>query len=311
MQQIAQHELSSDFNGVPSPPTGTPLRLSDLRERLIRQEETIIFSLIERAQFKSNDLIYTPHAFELPVSAQGSNPTSEHASTHASTRTSERTSERTSAHTSVHTSAYTSTCDGTFSQFILFELEKVFASVRRYTSPDEHPFCPISSLPDPVLPPLVYPDTLVDNDINVNSLIEKVYRKSIIPSICESGDDQNYGSSAVCDAACLQALSKRIHYGKFIAEAKCQANETLYAKLAADNNKEQIWKELSDLHVEERLLQRVDNKARSYGRDITDEGVRDVYKVKPSIISQLYKDFIIPLTKDVEVKYIIHRYQSA
>jgi hypothetical protein len=33
-----------------------------------------------------------------------------------------------------------------------------------------------------------------------------------------AGDDGNYGSSAVCDTECLQALSKRIHFGKFIAE---------------------------------------------------------------------------------------------
>ena len=38
-----------------------------------------------------------------------------------------------------------------------------------------------------------------------------------------SGDDGNYGSAAVCDIAVLQALSKRIHFGKFIAEAKFQS----------------------------------------------------------------------------------------
>lgn len=38
--------------------------------------------------------------------------------------------------------------------------------------------------------------------------------------IAAAGDDGNYGSAATLDVLCLQALSKRIHYGKFVAEAK-------------------------------------------------------------------------------------------
>lgn len=38
--------------------------------------------------------------------------------------------------------------------------------------------------------------------------------------ITTAGDDSNYGSAGVLDVLCLQALSKRIHYGKFVAEAK-------------------------------------------------------------------------------------------
>jgi hypothetical protein len=39
-------------------------------------------------------------------------------------------------------------------------------------------------------------------------------------AIAAPGDDGNYGSAATLDVLCLQALSKRIHYGKFVAEAK-------------------------------------------------------------------------------------------
>jgi len=35
-----------------------PLKLEDLRSQLIRQEETIIFALIERAQFRLNPTVY-------------------------------------------------------------------------------------------------------------------------------------------------------------------------------------------------------------------------------------------------------------
>lgn len=41
-----------------------------------------------------------------------------------------------------------------------------------------------------------------------------IYIKSIVTEICEDRDDNNYGSSATKDIECLQALSRRIHYGK-------------------------------------------------------------------------------------------------
>ena len=56
--------------------------------------------------------------------------------------------------------------------------------------------------------------------INVNDHIMDLYLQRLLPGITEPGDDNNYGSSAMGDVLCLQALSKRIHYGKFVAEAK-------------------------------------------------------------------------------------------
>lgn len=256
-----------DFHGIPNPPPGTPLRLSDLRERLIRQEETIIFAIIERAQFQMNSVIYVPNAFDLPDYPHL-----------------------------------------TFSQYMLYELEKVHATVGRYSSPDEHSFYSRDLLPPSVLQPLEFPPTLVPNSVNVNSTIERVYLESILPVICEPGDDQNYGSSATCDASCLQALSKRIHYGKFIAEAKCQEDDQTYRQLAFKRDRTSILELLTNSPVERDLLKRVENKARNYGSDITNEGARDVYKVEPALMADVYRDFIIPLTKEVEVDYVIERY---
>lgn len=42
----------------------------------------------------------------------------------------------------------------------------------------------------------------------------------LLAAIAAPGDDGNYGSAATLDLLALQALSKRIHYGKFVAEAK-------------------------------------------------------------------------------------------
>lgn len=255
-----------DFYGIPNPPEGSKLLLRDLRERLIRQEETIIFALIERAQFRLNPVIYKPRAFPIPD------------------------------------------FEGTFSQYVLYELEKVNAKVRRYTSPDEHPFAAEGTLPPPLLEPLDYPPTLMPNNINYNNQVESMYLSSILPVVCEDGDDQNYGSSATCDVACLQALSKRIHYGKFIAESKFQEDPEQYSELARNGDSDAIWALLSDLAVEEKLLARVENKARNYGVDVTPSGTRPVYKVEPKAIADIYRDYIIPLTKVVEVDYLLQRH---
>lgn len=50
--------------GTPSP-TLVPRSLDSVRDSLIRQEETIIFSLIEREQFRCNPVIYTERDFRL------------------------------------------------------------------------------------------------------------------------------------------------------------------------------------------------------------------------------------------------------
>eukprot|EP00163_Fabomonas_tropica_P011878 TRINITY_DN2282_c0_g1_i1.p1 TRINITY_DN2282_c0_g1~~TRINITY_DN2282_c0_g1_i1.p1 ORF type:complete len:213 (+),score=28.19 TRINITY_DN2282_c0_g1_i1:36-674(+) len=155
-----------------------PLTLDDFRGKLIRLEETIIFSLIERAQFKQNLAIY-----------DASSPAND-----------------------------TVDYDGCFADYYHLEIEKVDSKVRRFLCPEEHPFFPSNALPDPELPPLKFPDQIIDVGINVNSKVKEVYRGKIIPKVCDPGDDQHYGSSATQDVHVLQALSKRIHMGQYIAE---------------------------------------------------------------------------------------------
>lgn len=50
------------------------------------------------------------------------------------------------------------------------------------------------------------------------------YVSKIVPMICEPGDDDQHGSSVVCDVNALQALSRRVHLGKFVAESKFQVS---------------------------------------------------------------------------------------
>lgn len=47
-----------------------------------------------------------------------------------------------------------------------------------------------------------------------------IYTRSIVPTICKHDDDNDddddgqYANSAIRDIECLEALSRRIHYGK-------------------------------------------------------------------------------------------------
>nr|XP_017237102.1 PREDICTED: chorismate mutase 1, chloroplastic-like isoform X2 [Daucus carota subsp. sativus] len=139
--------------------------LDGIRSSLIRQEDSVIFSLVERAQYCYNSDTYDPNAF----SEDG--------------------------------------CQGSLVEFMLRETEKLHAQAGRYKSPDEHPFF-AEHLPEPILPPLQYPQVLhpVSESININSKIWDMYFKKLVPRLVKEGNDGNCGSTAVCDTICLQLL---------------------------------------------------------------------------------------------------------
>ncbi|KAF9189799.1 chorismate mutase aro7 [Haplosporangium sp. Z 767] len=251
------------------------LSLARLRDVLIRLEDTIIFALIERAQFALNECTYQPGVYE-----------------------------------------YEDGYKGSFLGYFLHEMEKVHSRVRRYTSPDEYPFT--LPLPEPILPTLDFPPILHPNNINVNKDIMDRYLQDIVPKICAPGDDLNYGSSATRDVECLQALSKRIHYGKFIAESKFQdpAQQETYIRLIKAKDRDGIMELLTNRTVEAALLRRLRRKAMIYGHDITEKG--DIIldddqngngssKIHADVVVDLYERFVIPLTKEVEVDYLLKR----
>ncbi|MBA0769189.1 hypothetical protein Gotri_017949 [Gossypium trilobum] len=139
------------------------LTLEAVRYSLIRQEDSIIFSLLERAQYCYNKDTYDPDAFSMD---------------------------------GFH---------GSLVEYMLRESEKLHAKVGRYRSPDEHPFFP-DELPEPLLPPLQYPQVLhpAADSININPKVWQMYFRNLIPRLVKAADDGNCGSTAVCDTVCLQ-----------------------------------------------------------------------------------------------------------
>ncbi|XVF60600.1 hypothetical protein PTKIN_Ptkin08bG0061200 [Pterospermum kingtungense] len=246
------------------------LTLEAVRHSLIRQEDSIIFSLLERAQYCYNAYTYDPDAFSMD---------------------------------GFH---------GSLVEYMLRETEKLHAKVGRYKSPDEHPFFQ-DELPDPLLPPLRYPQVLhpIADSININNQVWDMYFRNLIPRLVKKGDDGNCGSTAVCDTMCLQALSKRIHYGKFVAECKFQASPDAYRAAIKEQNRDWLMELLTYPVVEESIKKRVETKAQTYGQVVSSNAEKDgcepVYKINPSLVAELYGDWIMPLTKEVQVEYLLRR----
>ncbi|XP_018841100.1 chorismate mutase 1, chloroplastic-like [Juglans regia] len=248
------------------------LTLESIRSSLIRQEDSIIFSLLERAQYCFNVETYDRSAFSMDG------------------------------------------FQGSLVEYMVRETEKLHAQVGRYKSPDEHPFFP-DELPDPLLPPLQYPQVLhpFADSININNKVWDMYFRDLIPRLVEEGDDGNCGSAAVCDTMCLQALSKRIHYGKFVAEAKFRASPDTYELAIRAQDGQRLMDMLTYPKVEDSIKRRVEMKAKAYGREVTANVEEDmdeaepVYKIVPSLVADLYGDWIMPLTKEVQVEYLLRR----
>ena len=217
-------------------------------------EDTITFHLIERVQFPLNPTIYVPGGVKIPGS-----PLS-------------------------------------LFDWMLREQEKLQSLVRRYESPDEYPFFP-DALQKPILQPLNYPKILHPNHVDVNKYIKEQYITMVLPRVCKDlgredrGEDQeNYGSSATCDVLCVQSLSRRIHFGKFVAESKFQKETDRYVSLIKAGDRDGIDAAITDAAVEQMVLDRLRLKAKTYGTDpgfgnntqskINVDAVVSMYKVR-------------------------------
>ena len=220
-----------------------------IRPTLIRMEDSIIFDLFERTQFKSNLAIYLPGVIQMPRP------------------------------------------DLSFFDFLFYGTERLHAMVGRYNHSQEHSF--FKNLPETQIKRVMEDSPIKQVNINVNSRIKEMYLQAI-RSICESGDDKHYGSTALCDIKTLQDLSRRIHFGTYVAESKFQQEPEKYTELIKGKDVESILEALTNNGVEESIFERVREKG-------------EKYDVNPEFIVSFYKDKIIPFTKDVEIEYFMKR----
>mmetsp|Transcript_65643 Transcript_65643/g.182636 ORF Transcript_65643/g.182636 Transcript_65643/m.182636 type:complete len:311 (-) Transcript_65643:59-991(-) len=281
--------MSSNTADVDVYDAASALNLGNIRRVLQRMEDSIIFSLIERSRYHVNNAVYEPDCSHLgdfrlhQLRSAGSN--------------------------------------GCYGDWFIYQMECLHSQVRRYQHPTEYPF--FGPLPEPCLgstsggktdkqPILSHvPEAAV-----VNKRLLDIYRTKMIPKICESGDDGNHGSTAVQDAHCLQTMSTRIYFGLFVAESKFRTEAEKATALIRAGDREGLMAFITKPEVEEKNIQRVILKARTFSQNIAAGEAGQLtpalsddtsYKLDAEYIGTVFRDFLMPLTKDVEVEYLLTR----
>ncbi|KAL4282824.1 hypothetical protein GQ457_16G000450 [Hibiscus cannabinus] len=260
---VGEHKMAA--TAASSDNLNDGLTLQMVRDSLIRQEDTIVFSLIERARFPLNSPAYDPSTPGLCASLV---------------------------------------------EFFVQKTEALQATAGRYENPEEHPFFP-DNLPPSLVPHFKYPEVLhpAAMSINMNKVIWDMYFNKLLPLFVAPGDDGNYASTAASDLECLQAISRRIHYGKLVAEVKFRNEQKDYEPPIRAQDRNALASLLTFADVEEAVKKRVAKKAMTFGQEVKlgDNGDKGKYKVDPAVVSGLYGDWVIPLTKEVEIEYLLRR----
>ena len=239
----------------------TDIDLDTIRQELIRLEETIIFALIERAQYRINAPIYEQGAFGPELGGKS---------------------------LLIH---------------ILSETEASHARLRRYEAPDEHPFC--KNLPAPLLPPLATPSPLHDSQVCINDDLLVAYIEQIVPYVCEAGNDSQFGSASVCDVTALQALSKRVHYGMFVAESKYRQEPETFQRAIDARDAESRMEQITHPSIEASVIARIRTKADTCTAALHTAPAGLI--PDPAAIEAIYARWIIPLNKQVQIAYLLEK----
>lgn len=266
------------------------LDLANIRTTLCRMEDSIIFSLIERAQYPINPEVYQADS---PLLSEF-----------------------------VRHQLRTSGSNGCYADRFLYRTECLHAEAGRYIHPTEHSF--FAPLPDPLIgdshlqasssEPLLYP-----HKVNINQKLLDLYRTKIVPEICAEGGDSNLGSVSTTDIQVLQTIATRIYYGLFVAESKLRSERERFNKLISERDTDGIMAAITKPEVEKRNIRRVIKKCETFSQEVTVDDsnappakrakVSDAaaaYKVTPEFVGSVFEKFIMPLTREVEVDYLLN-----
>lgn len=182
------------------------------------------------------------------------------------------------------------------------EMDSRFA---RYRVPEERPVN--GDLPEPERTTISHPAELAVTDydaVNLSPQIAEGYL-AFVPRLCAKGDDGNYGSSVEHDVLAIQAIARRIHYGAlYVSESKYRESPDEFDQLLNRGDRGAVLSRIERPEVEARILSRVAAKV-DYVQAQVNTRVRRI--VAPEIVLELYRDLIIPLTKEGQLRYLATR----
>jgi chorismate mutase len=115
-------------------------------------------------------------------------------------------------------------------------------------------------------------------------------------------------SITVCLIALLQVFAQR-RLGKFVSESKFRSCPADFVPHILTPNPSKLEELITKPEVEAALLIRLEKKAQLYGAEIDAKGnlvpkAKGKMKIDVDEVVKLYRDRIIPLTKDVEVRSV-------
>ncbi len=183
--------------------------------------------------------------------------------------------------------------------------EEMDACFGRFSVPEERPFN--KNLPDAKRIVRLPDHCLQLTDYNAVNLTDKILTSylDLVPQICATGDDAQYGSSVEHDVYTIQAISRRIHYGAmYVGETKYLSDPATFRSAVDAKDTHTIETLLTRPEVERRILKRVEEKvtvlqaAAKADTRIT---------IDPGVVRDYYAAYIIPLTKEGEIRYLLNR----
>ncbi|KAG0472037.1 hypothetical protein HPP92_016583 [Vanilla planifolia] len=197
------------------------ITLDSLRASLEKQEDFIVFSLIERARYPLDSCLW-PFLMSGPEELF-------------------------------------------LAELFVRTTEAIEAKFGRYQNPEEVPFFSnyLPSSPPGLIPSFKFPQVLYPKaaSVNVSRTIWEVYFNDLLPQFTTKGDDGNYQQAVASDLICLQALSKRIHLGRFVAEVKYRSSPQDYNPSIRSKDLKTLTELVTSEQVEAMVVKRVKKKA--------------------------------------------------
>jgi len=91
-----------------------------------------------------------------------------------------------------------------------------------------------------------------------------------------------------------------------VAESKFRTERGVFERLIRDGDREGIDRAITNEAVEKKVLERLRLKAKTYGMDPS-AGGEGMGKIEVDRVVDMYRGIVIPLTKEVEVEYLMQR----
>jgi chorismate mutase len=117
------------------------------------------------------------------------------------------------------------------------------------------------------------------------------YLRLLLPALCETGLDEGHAACLAADAACLDALARRLALSVHVATRKREAIPEALQAVIQTGDPIRVERAITHPAVEEEVLARV--RIRAAERAPTPN--------TPGRIAALYADWIIPLSRKIQV----------